>query len=140
MLFRALRTFFASLVLAAALILVGCASPGASPQTPVEITMERAQARWNALLKRDWPTAYGYLTSGYRATVSIDRYGGQFTGPLQWEGAKAQGAQCEPTRCVVTVELVFRLMLAGHRDRKSSTFIEEIWLLEDGQWYKFEQL
>jgi hypothetical protein len=137
--FRALTLPTACLA-TAALILAGCAGPVASNRTPADIAVERAQARWDALMRRDWATAYGYLTSGYRATVSADRYGGQFSGPLQWEGARAHGAECEATRCVVTVEITFRLMLAGHRDRKSSTFIEEVWLLEDGQWYKFEQL
>jgi hypothetical protein len=137
--FRVLTSSVAFLAVAFALVFAGCATPEAS-RTPAEVTVERAKARWAALLRRDWATAYSYLSSGYRATVPVDRYGNQFTGPLQWEGAQVQGAECEPTRCVVTVEIVFRLMLTGHRDRKSSTFVEEIWLLEDGQWYKFEQL
>jgi hypothetical protein len=59
---------------------------------------------------------------------------------MQWEAAKVQDADCEGSRCVVMVEITFKLLLTGHRDRVSSTFVEEVWLLEDGQWYKFEKL
>jgi len=137
--FRGLTAALAGIAILSTLLLAGCATPSSS-QAANEVVLERAQARWTALLKRDWATAYSYLSSGYRATVPLDRYGNQFSGPMQWESAKAQSANCEETRCVVMVEISFRLMLTGHRDRVSSTFVEEVWLLEDGQWYKFEKL
>lgn len=100
--------------------------------------MERAQARWNALIERDWNTAYPYTTPSYRAIVPLKRYGNQFAGPLQWESAKAHSAKCEETRCTVQVEIGFRMLLPGHTNRLSSTFVDEVWVLEEGQWYKFE--
>jgi hypothetical protein len=136
--FRAL-TVAVGFAITAAVTMAGCASLGSS-RSATEVVLERAQSRWDALLKRDWASAYGYLSSGYRATVPLDRYGSQFGGPMQWEAAKAQGAECEESRCVVMVEITFKLLLPGHRDRTSSTFVEEVWLLEEGQWYKFEKL
>ena len=138
--YRGVAFALAATAAAAILLMAGCATRGTASASATEIVLDRAQSRWNALLRRDWKTAYGYLTSGYRQVVSADRYGGQFTGPMHWDGAKATGAECDEKRCVVTVEISFRLLLPGHMDRVSSTFVEETWLLEDGQWYKFESL
>jgi len=134
-----LTAALAGFAIVASQLMSGCAT-SASSRPATEVVLERAQSRWAALLKRDWALAYSYLSSGYRATVPLDRYGNQFSGPLQWEAAKAHSAECEGQRCVVTVEITFKLLLSGHRDRVSSTFLEEVWLLEDGQWYKFEKL
>jgi uncharacterized protein YceK len=139
--FRSLASFFlAGLAVSAALLTGGCAATVSASRPAKEIVGERAQARWDALVRRDWSAAYGYLTPAYRAVVSAERYGNQFAGPMQWQSAKVQGVECEQTRCIATVEISFRLLLPGHLDRVSATFVEETWLLEDGQWYKFEKL
>jgi len=135
---RWLRIACLALVVAFA---AGCASIGAGSGSAAEaIVLERAQARWNALVERDWNTAYPYITPAYRAIVPLKRYGNQFTGPLQWESAKAHSATCEGARCTVRVEISFRTLLPGHTDRLSSTFVDEVWVLEEGTWYKYEAL
>lgn len=101
---------------------------------------QRAQARWNALLAGDWAAAYQYMTPAYRAIVPQQRYSNQFGGPASWQGATAKEAKCEETRCVVGIDVQFRLMLPGHSDRPMATHFEEIWVLEEGQWYKFDPL
>jgi len=125
---------------AAIAVAAGCASIGAGSRPAEQVVLERAQARWNALVERNFEAAYPFLTPGYRAVVPVGTYRRQSTGPAQWEGAKAQSAKCEAARCVVTVEITFRIGLPGHADRVSSTYVDEIWVLEDGQWYKFEAL
>jgi hypothetical protein len=136
-LWRALRSAVLAVLVVA--LAAGCASIGLG-RTPEDVVRERAQARWNALVERDWKTAYPFLIPAYREIVPLKRYGNQFTGPMQWEGAKVHDAKCEETRCTVIVEVTFRLLLKGHTDRVSSTFMDEVWVLEDGQWYKFEAL
>jgi hypothetical protein len=136
-LWRALRTAVLALFVAA--LAAGCSSIGFGPSAE-DVVRERAQARWNALVERDWKTAYPFLTPGYRAIVPLKRYGNQFSGPLQWEGAKVHEVKCEETRCTVNMEITFRMMVPGHTDRVSSTFVDEVWVLEEGQWYKFEAL
>jgi hypothetical protein len=123
-----------------AVLAAGCASIGAGSRPAEEVVQERAQARWNALVKRDWATAYSYLTPGYRAVVPQERYASQFVGPVKWTGAEAREVKCEEKRCVVQVEIFFRLQVKGHRNRDSSTHVEETWVLEDRQWFKFEKV
>lgn len=124
----------------AAVIVAGCATTGVGSPPAEEVVLERAQARLNAMLARDWAAAYPFMTPGYRAIVPQRRFGNQFQGPVQWEEAKAKDAKCEEKRCVVNVEVSFRLVLPGHMDRITSTNFEEIWVLEDGQWFKFEPM
>jgi len=128
----------AGLWVVAALLAGGCASIGMGTRTAEEVVLERAQTRLDALRERNWAAAYPFLTPAYRAIVPQQRYANQFQGPLQWEAAKAKGAKCEEKRCLVDVEISFRLLLPGHSDRVSSTNFEEVWVLEDGQWFKFE--
>ena len=134
------RAVAAGLAVVVAALASGCASVGGGSAAAEKVVLERAQARWNALVERDWNTAYPYLTPAYRAVVPLKRYGNQFTGPVQWEAAKATGATCEEKRCTVKVEITFRTLLPGHMDRLTSTFVDEVWVLEDGQWYKFESV
>lgn len=134
------RSLLLVVISAISALATGCASTATTPENAEEIVLQRSQARWNALLARDFAAAYAFATPAYRAVVPLERYGNQFTGPVQWESAKAHSAKCEEARCVVHVEMAFRLMLPGHMQRKDSTFFDETWVLENGQWYKFEQL
>ena len=134
---RWLRAAAAGIFMAVA---AGCASIGAGSRPAEQVVLERAQARWNALVDRDFGAAYAYLTSGYRAVVPLAAYRRQTTGPAQWESAKAQSAKCESARCIVAVEITFRIGLPGHADRVQSSFVDETWVLEDGQWFKYEAL
>jgi len=135
--FRWLRSTAVGIFVAVA---AGCASIGAGSRPAEQVVLERAQARWNALVDRDFAAAYPYLTPGYRAVVPLTSYRRQSTGPAQWESAKAQSAKCEAARCIVAVEITFRIGLPGHADRLQSTFVDETWVLEDGQWFKYEAL
>jgi hypothetical protein len=134
---RWLRAAAAGIFMAVA---AGCASIGAGSRPAEQVVLERAQARWNALVDRDFAAAYTYLTAGYRAVVPLAAYRRQTTGPAQWEGAKAHSAKCEASRCIVAVEITFRIGLPGHADRVQSSFVDETWVLEDGQWFKYEAL
>lgn len=132
---RSVAFGIAVLVLAA-----GCASTISGLRPADEVVLERAQQRWNALVKRRWSEAYAYLTPAFREVVPLDRYISQLTGgPVQWTDAKAYRANCEDRRCSVSVEIFFRLKLKGHGDRVSSTHLDEDWVLDDGGWYKFEK-
>ena len=132
------RALFAAAGGLAAVLVAGCASMGFG--SAEDIVRERAQARWNALVERDWNTAYPYLTPGYRALVPLKRYGNQFSGPMQWESAQVDSVKCEEARCTVRVGVTARIILPGHDKRLTTTYFDETWVREEGQWYKFEQL
>src|SRR6186997_165821 len=57
-----------------AITLGGCAAT--APRSAEVIVKERAQARWDALVKSDINAAYGYLSPGSRAVTSVFDYAG----------------------------------------------------------------
>jgi hypothetical protein len=131
----------ALLVASSASWLAGCAVGGTTDGRPAEqIVLERAQARWNALLAGNWAAAYKFSTPGYRAVVSEQTYGNQFRGPLQWHSAKASKAECEERRCLVYVRVEFTLFAPGQMGKRGQTDLEETWVFEDNNWYRFETL
>ena len=44
-------------------------SASQAPKTPEQIVVERAEARWQHLIKQDFAGAYAYLTPAYRDVV-----------------------------------------------------------------------
>jgi hypothetical protein len=133
---------FSWLRIAAALpvpfIAVACVSLAGKPAE--EVVLQRAQARWDALVENDWAAAYQFMTPGYRAVVPQRRYGNQFRGPVVWESAKAKSATCAEARCTVVIQVNFRAMVPPHANQVSTTHFEETWVFEDGQWFKYEAI
>ncbi len=137
------RRFFAThrIWLAAALgglLLAGCAAP--IPSTPEELVKSRANARWQALLKGDLDKAYQLEAPSYRSIVGIDTYKGRLTGKVQWVASEVVDAKCEVQKCNAKVRIDAKVFLGGRIGSTISTHVDEPWVLEDGQWWHFENL
>jgi hypothetical protein len=121
-----------------ALAASGCANApwgGFSVDSPKEkksaAVRERAEARWQALIKDDIATAYGYLSPTTRGVVSLDQYKGKVARGT-FRDVKIDSVECEAELCKVTLRLTY--------DRRAMkgmvTPIEENWIIELGQfWY-----
>ena len=121
-----------------ALALVACAS--VAPSTPQEQVTQRANARWKHMVARDFDKAYTYTPPGFRALVSADAYRGRFGAAVVWLDAEVVRVNCpEAAKCEAMVRLEFRSTV-GRKEDKASTYIDETWVLEDGQWWKFESI
>jgi hypothetical protein len=124
------------LVLAVALALGACATPGGS--SPEEAVKERANARWKLLVARDFKSAYEYNTATYRSLVSLDTFKSRTGSAVAWLGAEAIGVNCpEEQKCTARIRIDYKPPLRGGGD-KLSTYFDEIWLRESGQWWVFE--
>jgi len=120
-----------------AMSLSGCAGLGA-PATPEEQVMQRAQARWSAMIKGDFPTAYGYFTPSYRGLFSLDRFKAGL-GRGGWKTAEARRAACQVDKCTVTLKIELDLPL-GRQGGTIPSYIEETWVLEGQQWWLYQSL
>ena len=119
-------------------ILAGCATyPGGGvtaespPEVKQKVVMERAKARWQAVMQQNVEQAYGFLSPGSKATTPLAVYGGK----ARFKGIKSANilsAVCEAETCKVRADVVLE-----HRLMKSIPFeLEENWVLENGQyWY-----
>ena len=95
------------------------------------VVRERAQARWQALIKDDIETAYGYLSPTTRDVVSLEQYKKKVARGT-FRDAKIESVACEAELCKVKLTLTY-----DHaRLKVMVTPLEETWIIERGQfWY-----
>jgi len=121
-----------------ALAACGCAtapfggfSADSSNEKKSAAVRERAEARWQALIKDDIAAAYSYLSPTTRDVVSLDQYRGKLARGT-FRDIKIDAVECEGELCKVRVRLTYdRPRLKG-----IVTPLEESWIIERGQfWY-----
>jgi hypothetical protein len=121
----------------AAVALSGCAVFGinkdSDPAAKEKVVAERAQARWQSLIKGDLDGAYAYLSEGSKATTPLDVYKSKFR-LGRWRQAKVEKVECEAEVCKVEMQITF-----DHRLMKGiQTPLNENWIIEKGSaWYVY---
>ena len=123
-----------------AVILTGCSTLAPESKSPEETVRLRAEERWAALIKGDFQRAYDLTSPGFRAVVPPDRFASQFGGGGRWTRASVTKVQCEKDRCDVTVQIDAQVAVRGRAPMMVGSSYDEIWVREDGQWWKFEKL
>jgi len=110
---------------------------GFSATTPAEkkaaSVKERAQLRWDALIKDDIPAAYAYLSPASRDVLTVEQYKAK-TPRGTFKAASVDSVECEAELCKVKLRLTY-----DHARMKGVvTPLNEIWILERGQfWYVY---
>lgn len=136
-----IRRLFLISAITALLVACGTGAPSRSdrPLTDEEIIAQRAKARWDAIIAKDYAAAYEYLTPGTRATTPLNAYILRMSGAtLRWTDAKVGNVVCEePDVCVATVTISYtvRQTRPGLGDLGADTPLKENWLRSGGQWY-----
>ena len=91
---------------------------------------QRAEARWQALIKDDIATAYGYLSPTTREVVSLEQYRAKVA-RRRFRDAKVEGVECQAELCKVGIKLTF-----DHPRMKGLVVpLEETWIIERGQFW-----
>ncbi|GAC1599686.1 MAG: hypothetical protein NVS3B2_01160 [Ramlibacter sp.] len=127
----------ASLALVA---MTGCAGFG-KPATPQEQVKARAQQRADALVKRDFARAYEFFTPAYRAAVSADTYRNSIGNALVLVSSQVESVECESLeKCIAKVRVETKPLVVPRFTGTITTYADETWLLEAGQWWFFQKL
>lgn len=122
-----------------ALAMSGCAS--LEPGKPEDQVRMRATERWQALVKGEFIRAYEYNTPGFKAVVTPDGFRNRFGGSVVWQNAEAINVNCpEPSRCIATIRLSYKPILAKQSAEPVTTHFEETWLREERQWWLFQKI
>ena len=115
--------------------LVGCAGIGvdSSPEAKQKAVAERAEARWQLLIKGDLAGAYGFMSAGSKAAMPLDLYKAKMR-LGSWREARVEKVDCEAEVCSVVMQLTY--------DRKQmkgiQTPMSETWIIEKGSaWYVY---
>jgi hypothetical protein len=114
-------------VMATAILIAGCAT---TPERPAdEVVKTRAQARWDALVKEDYETAYGFLGPGSRAVNSLDTYKASINRGFYKAGV-VDKVTCEAESCEVQVRVEY-----VYRGSRIKTPLSETWIKQQGNWW-----
>ncbi len=126
-----------------AMLLAGCGPatpppPGAATQQPQELIKQRAEARWNNIIARDFAAAYAYETPAYRATVSLDQHLSRFGSAMRWYGITVDQVTMAPSGdradVLITLQYESEVPLAGQPVHGILSLTEH-WILTQGNWW-----
>ena len=111
----------------------GTAPPGASAAAPQAVVTARAKARWDATVKGDLDTAYGYMSPASREVTSLEKYKANSRRDA-FRDAKVESVACEADACIVKLFVTY-----DHPRMKGiTTPILESWIIDGGQaWYVY---
>lgn len=92
---------------------------------------QRAQARWDALVKGDLKSAYTYLTPATRSIQSYDEYASKIHRKI-WTAAKVEKVECdESALCKAQIAITYD----ASRFKDMSANIPETWIKVDDEWW-----
>jgi len=126
--------------LRAALLLIFMVALAACATTPREQDplLERAQARWDAIIAHDYDAAYALYSPGYRSTTSrTDFEIGMRTKRVSWTAAKYREHQCQGDVCTVSFDIEYVAMrpVPGVPKWEAPGKVEDTWILSSGEWW-----
>lgn len=126
---------------ASAALLAGCfaSNPAAAPASPEQQVRERATAYWQARIKSEAPEAYGLLAPAYRALRSEQDFIKQFGSGISAKDVQVAKVTCEtPDRCIANIGMTVKPTLPGLNLPEVISYLDEVWVLEQGQWWRFQ--
>lgn len=128
-----LGRFTASVVLG--LVLVGMSGCAAfKPRPAEEIVKERAQARWDALVKGDLLAAYGFFSPGSRAMLTPVQYANSIRLGF-WKSAKVEKVECATQdSCFAHVAIEYEF-----QGKRTKTPLGETWIREGSDWWYIQK-
>ncbi len=131
------RTLFTSLA-AAMVALSGCAA--FAPLTPEQAVEKRALSYWKARIAGDYDKAYTLSTAAYRNVKSAQQFRAQFGAGANVLSAEVYKVTCEEQKCNARMKLTAKPIAIQLKLDTISLYLDEIWLLEDGQWWIHQDL
>jgi len=108
--------------------------------TPEAMVKARATQQWQARIAGDFDASYKLTTPSFRGGTTLESYKKGFGGAVQIKSAGVATVTCENAdKCIVNakVEATPTLMLGRRALPTFTTYIDETWLREDGQWWLF---
>lgn len=129
-----------ALAVAFAALLAGCASSGGlskdSSATDKESAVaERAKARWQALIKRNYQEAYGFFSPASKDTTSLATYQAKMAG-MDYRSVSIDKVECVAEVCTVKLTLTYDYPQA--KAKGVVTPLDESWVIDKGQaWFVY---
>ena len=118
-------------VCVAGVVMAGVAGCTAfQPRPAEEVVKERAQARWDALVKGDTKTAYTFFSPGSRAVLTPEGWASTLRLGF-WKSAEVEKVTCRlQDACDVQVRIEYEF-----QGRRTKTPLGETWIKEGSDWW-----
>jgi len=110
-----------------AVAVTACASVQQRP--PEQVVRDRAQARWDALVKGDTKTAYEYLSPGYRSFTTLEQYGKSVNKNF-WKSVVVHDVVCAADSCEVHGTMDYEVF-----GKRTTSPYKEKWIREGSNWW-----
>lgn len=108
--------------------LAGCAA--LQPKPAEQVVKERAQARWDALLKGDTKAAYAYMSPGSRSIITAEAYDASIRKGF-WKSAVVEKVECSsPQSCEALATIEYEYL-----KQRTKTPLREAWIKEGSEWW-----
>jgi len=122
-----------ALMLGAGLTACAGITPESSAAAKEKVVAERAEQRWQLLMKGDLDGAYEFLSTGSKAATPLPMYKAKIKTGL-WRQAKVDKVSCEAELCKVEMKITY-----DFRNMKGiETPLPETWIVENGSaWYVY---
>jgi hypothetical protein len=121
---------FGCLVATAMLVIAVAGCAAMKPQSPEEAVRERAQARWDALVKGDVKAAYAFLSPGSRAVMTSESYASSIRVGF-WKSAQVNRVACEnPEKCEAQATIEYE-----YNGQRLKAPVREVWIRERTDWW-----
>lgn len=105
-------------------------------QAQRKVLEQRVTARWDALIRKDFATAYEYTSPAYRKLYSVDAFKRNFGGSVAWRRVEVVGVDFQGDDAAtvgINLFVVYHGTQSGPVDM--TTYVQEPWVRVDGQWW-----
>ena len=132
------RPFLVAALAALGIALAGCATT--TPASPEQAVEKRANEYWQARIAGQYEKAYDLSTPSYRKLRSAQQFKQQFGAGVAVKTAEVTRVLCEAEKCTATIKLGISPAVLRMKLDTIATHVDETWLLEDGQWWHYQDL
>ena len=112
-------------------VAIGIAGCAAFTPRPAEVVVkEKAQARWDALVKGDIKAAYAYMSPGSRSIITPEGYEASIRKGF-WKSAVVDKVECSSAQsCDALATIEYEYM-----GKRTKTPLRETWIKEGSDWW-----
>lgn len=120
-------------------LLTACAT---TPVSPEDVVARRAQSRFDALVARDYKTAYEFFTPSFRERFNYEDYIRARPPRAEFLSGKVVKVDCiSDSACDVEMESSYKSPVGVKASPKGeiTRVTPERWVRSDGQWWLFQE-
>lgn len=121
-----------------AVIATGCSAPAVQVgKTDEAVLIDRAEARWAALIEADFARAYEFESPAYRDVHTLRMFVSQFGGAVGWTAAEVLGVASDASGEAASVKVLisYQAMDAGGGVMDGQRPVDERWVRTGGEWW-----